>query len=325
MRNLKLLLAAVALVLVAGGAGPGLAQDFPSKPIRLVVPWPPGGNVDITARTLGTALAEALGTAVVIDNKPGAGGTIGMSIAVKAPADGYTLVLGSTGAVTIAPAVYKSIDFDPIKDLVAIGPIHSAPMVLTAAPKTPVSNYQEFLTFAKTRDGQLSVGTPGTGSTNHLAMEMLAMQAGIKLLHVPYKGAGPALNDLVSSQLEMMMDQIPPSLPHIKEGRIKAIAVTVPRRLALLPDVPTLHELGLKDFEASTFTGLFGPAGIPKPVLDKLAAAHLKAMADPKVRERYVGLGVDIIEMSREDFVKFVAEDYKKWLKVVEVTKITAE
>ena len=301
------------------------AQDFPAKPIRVVVPWPPGSNVDITARTLATAFGAALGTAIVVDNKPGAGGTIGTGIVAKAPADGYTLLLGSTASVTIAPSVYKTVDFDPIKDLVAIGPVHNTAMVLTAAPKTPVANYREFLALAAGRAGQLSIATPGTGSTNHLAVEMLSMQAGIKLLHVPYKGAGPALNDLTSSQVEMMMDQTPPSLPHIKEGRIKGIAVTSEKRLALLPDVPTLDELGLKGFQASTFTALFGPAGIPPDVLAKLVAAHAKAMADPKVRELYIGMGAEIIDMNREQFALFVKADFEKWLKVVKAAGITAE
>lgn len=304
---------------------PSFAQDYPSKPIRLMVPWAPGGNVDITARALAPALGEALGGTVVIDNKPGAGGTLGTAQVAKSPPDGYALVLGSTAAVTIAPSVYKNAGYNPITDLVAIGPIHNSAMVLTAAPKTPVSDYKTFLTHAVARDGQLSVASPGTGSTNHLAIELLARQANIKLLHVPYKGAGPALNDLVSSQVEMMMDQIPASLPHIKEGRIKAIAVTTKARIAALPDVPTLAELGLNGFEANTFTGLFAPAGLPPAILDKLAAAHVKAMSDPKVRERYMGLGVDILEMKRDDFAAFVKEDYERWLKVVREANISAE
>jgi tripartite-type tricarboxylate transporter receptor subunit TctC len=198
-------------------------------------------------------------------------------------------------------------------------------MVLTAAPKTPVADYKQFLAHVAARGGQLSLATPGTASTNHLAMELLALKAGFKFTHVPYKGAGPALNDLLASQVEMMLDQIPPSLPHIKDGRIKAIAVTVPKRIASLPDVPTLDELGIKGFEASTFTGLFGPAGMPEAVLAMLAAAHAKAMADPKLRERYATLGVDVLDMSREAFSAFVKADFEKWKGVVEAAKITAD
>lgn len=301
------------------------ADDYPSKPVRIVVPWPPGGNIDITARTLAPALGEALGTTIVIDNKGGAGGTIGMSAAIKAPPDGYTLVLGSTATVTVAPSVYKGVDYNPLKDLIAIGPINSAPMVLTAASRSAVSTYEDFEKEAKKRSGQISVAHSGTGSSNHLAIELISMRTGLKLLPVPYKGSGPALNDLVAGQVEMMVDQVTASLPHIKEKRIKAIAVTTQKRVASLPDVPTLDELGLKGFEASTFTGLFASANLPKPVVDKLTAAHAKAMADPTVRARYAELGVDVLDQDIATFRQFVEEDYNKWLKVVTEAKISAD
>ena len=315
------------LSLVLAGLSPAslCAQDFPSKPIRIIVPWAPGGNVDITARAIAPGLGAALGTSVIVENKPGAGGTLGTVQVVKSPPDGYMLTLGSTAAVTISPSVYKGVDYDPVKDLLAIGAIHNSPLVLTAALKTPVADYKQFVALAKARGGQLSVGTPGIASTNHLTIELVSTLAGITVTHVPYKGAGPALQDLVGGQLDMMVDQIPPSIPHIKEGRIRAIAVTSTKRMPTLPDVPTFDELGLQGFQASTFTGLFGPAGLPAPVLDKLTAALAKTLADPVLRERFIATGVEMLDMNRAQFAAFVAADFAKWAKIVKDAKITTE
>ena len=227
-------------------AAPCLAQEFPSKPVRIVVPWPPGGNVDITARTVQPALAEALGQQVIVDNRPGASGTIGSAAVVKSPADGYTLLLGSTGTVTIAPAVLKTVTYDPTRDLSAIGGIQITPMVLTAAPKTPVKSYAEFLAYARGKGVPVSVATPGAGTTNHLVLELLLRQTRLPLVHVPYRGAGPAITDLLGSQVESMVDQLSASIGHIREGRLKALAVTSRARSSMLPDVPTLDELDRK-------------------------------------------------------------------------------
>ena len=313
------------LCLLAGLAAlPAAAQDFPSKPIRLVVPWPPGGNIDITARTLGPVLGDILGTSVVVDNKVGGVGTIGTTQVAKAAPDGYTLLLGSTATITVAPWLIKGIDFDPLKDLAAIGPIQSAGMVLAAHPKAAVSTYQEFLALAAARRGKLPVAM-AVGATTHLALELLIMRSGIEVLQVPYKGSGPALNDAVAGQVEMIVDQVSTALPHLKEGRLKPLAVTTRARLPQLPDVPTLAELGLADYEASTFSGLFGPAGMPRTVLDRLIAAHAKAMADPKVRERFAMLGADIMDMPLDTFVRFLKQDSDKWRHVITTANIKVE
>jgi len=226
-------------------AAAAIAQEFPNRPVRIVVPWPPSGNVDITARTLAPSFSEALGQQVIIENRAGAGGTIGTAAVVKAPADGYTLLLGSSGTVTSGPAVFKNLTYDPLKELIAIGPIQSVPIVLTAAPKTPVSNYQEFVALANSKPGGVSVASAGSGSSNHLAMELLMRMANLKLLHVPYKGSGPAITDLLGSQVEAMMDQLTASIGHIRDGRIKALAISSPGRSPLLPNVPTFDELGV--------------------------------------------------------------------------------
>jgi tripartite-type tricarboxylate transporter receptor subunit TctC len=304
-------------------SGNPLAQDFPAKPLRIVVPWPPGGNVDITARTVQAALADALGQQVLVENRPGAGGTTGSAQVAKSAPDGYTLLLGSSGTVTNAPAVYKNIDYDPIRHLTAIGPIQSTPMVVTAAPKTPVSNWQEFVALARTRT--VSVATAGNGSSNHLALELLIRQAKLPLLHVPYKGSGPAITDLLGSQVDAMVDQLSASIGHIREGRLKVLAVTSKTRSPQLPNVPTLDELGVKDFEVSTFTGIFGPAGLPAPVTEKLRAALKKALAVEAVRDKYRSMGVEVMDMSPAAFAAYVKADYEKWRQVAREANIVVE
>lgn len=304
---------------------PAQSQDFPNRPIRIVVPWPPSGNVDITARTVAPALAEVLGQQVIVENRPGAGGTTGTAAVAKSAPDGYTLLLGSSGTVTNAPAVYKNIAYDPVKDLTAIGPIQSVPMVLTAAPKTPVTNFAEFTAYAKAKPGQVSIASAGNGSSNHLALELMMRQTGLKLIHVPYKGSGPAITDLLGSQVETMMDQMTASIGHIRDARMKALAVTSKQRSPSLPNVPTLAELGLAGYEASTFTGLFGPAGIPPAVVDKLHAALRKALSVESVRERYRSMGVEIMDMAQPEFAAYVRTDFEKWRQLAREANIVIE
>ncbi len=303
----------------------GLAHDFPTRPLRIVVPWPPSGNVDITARTLAPAFSEALGQQVIVENRAGAGGTIGTAAVVRSPADGYTLLLGSSGTVTSGPAVFRNLSYDPLRDLVAIGPIQSVPIVLTVAPKTPVSSFQEYFSLAQSRPGRVSIASAGNGSSNHLAIELLMRQANLKLLHVPYKGSGPALTDLIGSQVESMMDQLTASIGHIREGRIKALAISSLKRSALLPNVPTLDELGVKGYEASTFTGIFVPADTPPGVIDKLSAALRKALANESIRESYRRVGGDVIDMGQAEFAAYVRADYEKWQRVAREGNIVVE
>jgi len=301
------------------------AQDFPAKPVRIVVPWPPAGNVDITARTVAPALGEALGQQVIVENRAGAGGRIGTEAVAKSAPDGYTLLLGSSGTVTAGPAVWKTLNFDPLKDFVAIGPIQSVPIVLTVAPKTPATTYKDYVALAKAKGGQLSIASAGNGSSNHLAIELLMRQANLKLLHVPYKGSGPALTDLIGSQVDSMMDQLTASIGHIREGRIRALAISSLKRSPLLPNVPTLDELGVKGYEATTFTGIFAPAGTPTVVVERLSKALHAAMARDDVRERYRTMGVEVMDLSQSDFAAFVRTDYQKWQKVAREGNISVE
>jgi tripartite-type tricarboxylate transporter receptor subunit TctC len=299
------------------------SQDFPSKPVRIVVPWPPGGNVDITARTVQAALGDALGQQVIVDNRPGASGLIGSGAVAKSPADGYTLLLGSTGTITIAPAVHKNAAYDPIRDFTAIGGIQVTPMVVTAGLRTPVQSYSDLVALAKTRS--VSMATPGAATTNHLALELLMRQANLQFLHVPYKGAGPAITDLLGGQVDAMIDQLSASIGHIREGRFKALAVTSKTRSAQLPNVPTLHELGVKDFEVATFTGIFGPGDMPAPVVARLNAALKKALAMDSVRDKYRSMGVEVMDMGQPEFAAYVKTDFEKWRKVAREANIVVE
>ena len=292
---------------------PAAAQEFPARPIRIIVPFAPGGNVDITARIIAPGMGEILGQQVIVENRPGGGGMVATAQVVKGPADGYTLVLGSSSTISVAPAVAKNPPYDPTRDLALVGPIQAVPIVLTASAKSSIGSYREFVAQAQARPGRMSVASAGTGTSNHLALELLIRQTGLKLIHVPYKGSGPALVDLIGGQVETMMDQLTASMAHIKEGRLRALAVTTRKRSALLPTVPSLAELGLTDYDVSTFTGLVAAAGTPRPILDKLAAALARVLAQPAIRERFAALGVEMIESDARTFDAYVKKDYENW------------
>jgi tripartite-type tricarboxylate transporter receptor subunit TctC len=321
-RRLLTVIAAIASALSGTDA---LAQDFPARPVRIVVPYVPSGNVDITARTLAPTFSEALGVQVIVENRAGAGGTLGTAAVAKSPPDGYTLLLGSSGTITTGPAVYKNLAYDPVRDLVPVGPIQAVPMVLTAAPKTPVSSFRELLAYAKSKGSPVTMASAGAGTSNHLALELLARDAQLPVLHVPYKGSGAALVDLLGSQVETMMDQLTASIEHIRGGRIKAIAVTSRQRSPQLPNVQTLDEAGVTGFEATTFTGLFAPAGVAPGVLDTLQVALKKTLANETVRERYRSMGVEMMDMSPADFAAFVRADLEKWRKVARQANIVVD
>ncbi len=308
-----------------GGVPSAAAQDFPTRPVHIVVPWPPSGNVDITARTVAPALGEALGQQVLVDNRPGAGGTIGSAQVAKASPDGYSLLLGSSGTISSAPAVFRTIGYDPLKDFVAVGAIQYVPMVLTAAPRTPAASYAEFISYVKAKNAPVSIASAGSGSSNHLAIELLIRQAKLPLLHVPYKGSGPAITDLLGSQVETMMDQLTASIEHIRNGRLKALAVTSLTRSPLLPEVPTLDEAGVKGYEAGTYTGIFAPSATPPAVVAKLYGALRKALGNEGVKARYRAMGAEVSEMNQAEFDAYVRADVEKWRKVAREANIVVE
>jgi len=311
--KLSKLLPSFALSISALGvalSAPAQAQDFPKQPIKLVVPWAPGGNVDITARGVAPTMSELLGQQVIVENKPGAGGFIGSTGVVKSNPDGYTLLLGSSGSISIAPALTPNAPYNPVTDLVAIGPIHAVPIVLSASAKGPMKSFADFSARAKTDKNPISVGSAGNGSTQHLALELLALKMNVKLNHIPYKGSGPALIDVIGGQVDTMMDQLTASLQHIKSGALIPLAQTGKTRSPLLPNVPTFEELGVKDFDMMTYTGIFGPKGMPQPVVDKLTKALKDTLERDSVKERFTALGVEIIPMDRAAFQEYVKKDY---------------
>jgi len=311
--KLSKLLPSFALSISAFGlaiSAPAQAQDFPKQPIKLVVPWAPGGNVDITARGVAPTMSELLGQQVIVENKPGAGGFIGSTGVVKSNPDGYTLLLGSSGSISIAPALTPNAPYNPVTDLVAIGPIHAVPIVLSASAKGSMKSFADFSARAKTDKNPISVGSAGNGSTQHLALELLALKMNVKLNHIPYKGSGPALIDVIGGQVDTMMDQLTASLQHIKSGALIPLAQTGKTRSPLLPNVPTFEELGVKDFDMMTYTGIFGPKGMPQPVVDKLTKALKDTLERDSVKERFTALGVEIIPMDRATFQEYVKKDY---------------
>ncbi len=293
-------------------------QAYPSaKPIRLIVPFAPGGNVDITARAIAPGLGEALGQTVIIENRAGVGGTLGADLVAKAPADGYTLLMGSNSSVSVAPALYPRNPYHPIRDFAPIALVAATPFVLVATPSLPARTPGELVALAKAQPGSLSMASSGNGSSNHLVGELFQTSTGTKLLHVPYKGAGAVASDLMGGQVQLLFDQLAASTASIKSGRIKAIAVTSAKRASVLPEVPTMAEAGIKGMEVINITGVLAPAGTPPDVVAKLNAAVLKAIARPEVKERFATLGVDPLGGTPDEFAVFIREDFAKWTQVV--------
>ena len=317
-----------AVILVAAAlsaALPAAAQKYPEKPVRLIVPYPPGGNIDITARTISPGLSEALGVSVVVDNRAGASGTIGVDLAAKSPPDGYTLVVGSTGTITGAPSLFPKLPYDPIRDLAAVSTVTDVPLVIVVHPAMRARSMKELLALARQKPGAMTYGTAGAGTTNHLAGEMFQIATGVKFTHVPYKGSGPALIDLMGGHVDVVFDQLTASIGYIRGGKLRAIGVTALERSKQIPDVPTLAEQGCKGCEASTFTGLFAAAGTPKPIIDRLAQATAKVLASKAVQDRFASLGAEAKSSTPEYLAQFVKEDTARWARVVKEAGIKLE
>lgn len=295
----KLLLASVLAVQAFGAAA---SEAYPSKPIKFVVPYPPGGPTDAMARLIQAPLQARLGTPVIIDNRAGAGGNIGTDFVAKSAADGYTILLAASGPVAVNKTLYRSLPFDPQKDFASIIQISAFPLVLEVHPSVPVSNLQQFLALAREKPDTLSFASAGNGTPQHLAGELFNTAAGMKLQHVPYKGAGPALNDLVGGHVTVMFDIVGSSVQYIKSGKTRALAVTTKSRIPVLPDVPTVAEAGLQGYEFSAWHGIVAPAATPKPVVAKLNQALNEVFADPAFRKRWEELGTPIVGGTPEAF-----------------------
>jgi tripartite-type tricarboxylate transporter receptor subunit TctC len=312
------LIAVVACAVLA----PAQAQTWPSKPVRIVVPFPPGGTTDIVARSIGVELQRMWQHAVVIENRPGAGGNIGADVVAKAAPDGYTLLMGTVGTHAINKALFDQsgakMPFDPVKDFVPITLAAGVPNVMVINPKLPVNTVAEFIAYAKARPGQLNMASSGNGTSIHLSGELFKTVTGVYMVHFPYRGSAPAVTDLIAGNMNVMFDNLPSALPHIKSGRLKALAVTSRTRSPALPNVPTIEEAaGLKGFDASSWFGLFAPAGTPRAIVDKIQADVAKALALPEVRERFLAQGADPGGNTPDQFAAFIRAETDKWTRVV--------
>ena len=292
------------------------ADAYPVKPVRWIVPVLAGGGADLIGRAVASKLSEIWGQQVIIDNRPGAGGTTGMGMAARMPPDGYTLVLGVSSFVVMAPAVYPKLAYDPVKDFAPITQILSAPFVLVAHPSLPVKNARELIALARAKPDAISYGSPGNGSAMHLATEMLKSMSGTRMLHVPYRGAPPAYLDLLAGQISIYMGSGPVALPLIKAGRLKALATTGPARARVLPKVPTVSESGLKGYEVETWYGMLAPAGTPAPFINRIHADVTRVIRLPDVQGRFASEGGDVVASTPEEFSAFIVRELAKWAKV---------
>jgi tripartite-type tricarboxylate transporter receptor subunit TctC len=296
------------------------AQGYPAKPIHFIVPYPAGGPLDTVARLLGAKLAESMKQPVIVDNKPGAGGNIGADFVAKSAPDGYTILMGAVATHAINPTLYASIPYDPVRDFIPVTQVASTPNVLVVNPSVPASNVREFIAYAKANPGKLNFGSGSTGSAGHLAGELFDTLAGVKMVHVPYKGAGPAMQDLIAGQIQLMFDNLASSLGQIKAGRVKALAVTTAKRTALAPDLPTIAESGLPGFDISTWFGVFLPAKTPPAIVEKLHAEFTRALAAPDVREKMLQLGAEPVGNRPEEFAAFIKSEAGKYAKLVKAS-----
>ena len=299
------------------GAGVAKAQSWPNKPVMLVVPFPAGGGTDAFARPLTAALTKNLGRQVVIDNKGGAGGTVGASIASRAAADGYTFFMGAVHH-TIAPSMYPKLDYQLESDFIPVGLVSSVPQVIVVHPqRVPVSNLKEFLELIRRSPGKFNYGSAGNGTSHHLAGELFKLQTKTFITHIPYRGAGPALQDLIAGQVDMLFDGLGSSATHIKNGRIRALAVASPRKAPGFPEIPTTPEAGLASYQVSTWYGLWAPKGTPKDVVEKMEAELQKAFAGEELKTLWNGLGAEVPNLYGDAFGKFVTSETKRWAEVV--------
>ena len=317
---LRRLLAAAALALAV--VNPAYPQTWPAKPVRIIVPFPPGGTTDIVARSIGVELQRMWQQPVVIENRPGAGGNIGADQVAKSPPDGYTLLMGTVGTHAINQALYtqsgSKMSFDPVRDFVPITLVAGVPNVMVINPKLPVNTVTEFIAYGKEHPGQLNMASSGNGTSIHLSGELFKTMTGIYMVHFPYRGSAPALTDLITGNMNVMFDNLPSALPHIKSGRLKALAVTSRVRSPALPNVPTVEEAaGLKGFEASSWFGLFAPAGTSRAIVDKVQSDVAKALSNPEVRERFVAQGAEPGGNTPEQFAAFIRAESDKWTRVV--------
>lgn len=320
MRTERAIPGLMALCLVTAAAmefAPGAwAQAYPTKPIRIVVPFPAGGTSDILSRAIGQKLTDEWKQPVIVDNRPGAGANIGAEIVVKSPPDGYTLLAAST-IHTINPSLYRKLVYDPVRDFTAITLIATTSQVLAVHPSLPVKTVKELVTYAKKRPGEINYSSAGSGSQPHLTAELFKARTGINIVHVPYKGAPPAMTDLLAGHVALSFATSPSAVPHVRSGKLRALAVSTAKRISALPDVPTIDEAGVTGFEASGANGLVGPAGMPGPIVEKLNAAVVRIVKDPAMRKFLSEQGADPFTTTPAEYSAYIKSEVAKWAKAV--------
>ncbi len=316
--------ALLALVL-ATAASTALPQAFPSRPVKVIVGFSPGGVVDAPTRTVAMRLGDLWGSGVVIENRPGAGGSTAAGYAAKQPADGYTLLACNTASHGVNPAIYKQLPYDPVKDYVGLSQIGFVPNVLLVHPSVEAKTLRELVAYAKANPGKLSMASAGVGTSQHMSIELLKSMTGTEIIHIPYKGGAPALSDLLGGQIPALVTGLPAGLGAARSGRARALGVTTARRAAQLPDVPTIAEAGVPGYEVSSWVGLCAPAGVPKAIVAKLNADIVKAIGMPDTRQRLEDQGVEAAPNTPEQFGEFIVAEIAKWAKVAKSAGITAE
>jgi tripartite-type tricarboxylate transporter receptor subunit TctC len=314
VKGLAIVLVTVGTLLVA----PAHAQpNYPSKPIKLVVPFPPGGPLDTVGRTIAQKLSESWGQPIVVENKPGAGGNIGADSVAKAAPDGYTILMGALSTHAVNPSLYPSMPYDAVKDFAPITLVATTPNVLVVNPSLPVHSAREFIAYAKANPGKLNFGSGSTGSAGHLAGELFNLETGARMVHIPFKGAAPATQALLAGDTQLMFDNLATATPHVKAGKLRALAVTTAQRSKLAPDLPTMAEAGLAGFDISTWFGLFAPAGTPRDIVAKWNAEVVKLLEAPDMRERLAAQGAEAAPTSPDKFAAFVASEARKYARIV--------
>ena len=314
----------IAAILFAASL-PAAAQNFPSKPLRLIVPFTPAGAVDIASRAIALELTRNLGQPVAVENRPGAGGNLGAEVAAKSPADGYTLFMSTSGIQAINPALYSKMNVDPNKDLVPVAPLVSLSNVLVLHPSVKANSVKDVIALAKADPGKIAYASSGSGTSIHMSGAMFTQMTGTDILHVPYKGSAPAVTDLLAGTVQMMFDNIPSALPHIKSGKLKALATTGAKRDPSLPDLPTIAEAGVPGYESGVWFGLMVPAGTPKDVINKLNAEAVKGAKSPEFVKRMTDLGYNIIPGSAEAMTDMIKTEINRWTPIVKASGAKAE
>lgn len=317
-------LLAAALVALAS-VGAGAQPPWPAKPIRLIVPFPPGGSTDIFARPIAQKLSEALGQQVVVENRGGAGGTIGAEAAAKSAPDGYTLLMGHIGTLAVAPSLYPALPYDPLKSFAPVSMVATLPNVLVVNPSLEAKTVGELIAYAKAHPGKLAYGSGGNGSAAHIAFELFKQQTGTRIVHVPYRGTAPSVTDVIGGQVAMTMTGVPPVLAFIQAGKLRALGVSGRKRAEALPDVPTIDEAGVKDFDATQWYGIVAPAGTPAAIVERLNAEIRRILAMPDMRERLKSLGAEPAPTTPDEFRRYIASEIARWASVVKAAHMKPE